>query len=52
MEQDRDTCTLMSVAIFVKIPPRLAVARVIATAIALFAMMATAREYYSSERKC
>jgi hypothetical protein len=44
MEQNRDTCTLMSVAILAKMPPRLAVARTIATDIALFAMMATACE--------
>jgi uncharacterized membrane protein YdcZ (DUF606 family) len=46
MEQNRGTCTLMFVAILVKIPPRLAVARTIATDVALLAIMATACEIY------
>ena len=45
VEQYRDeTSTPMSVPVLVKMPPRLAVARAIATDVALFAIMATSCE--------
>ena len=44
MNRNVRTFTPMSVAVLVKIPPRLAVARAIAIDVVLFAIMAAARE--------
>ena len=48
MSTNGDTFTPMSVAVLVKIPPRLAVARAIAIDVVLFAIVAAVREKCTS----